>query len=75
MSEDSQFMFGCAAVLLAIFIGIAALITVSNWAEWKFNPDTAHARYELETGEYLHCTPQGGNDLACTVTRRENNHD
>lgn len=29
------------------------------------------ANYELETGEYLHCTPQGGNDLACTVKHRE----
>lgn len=68
MSEDSQFMFGCAAVLLAIFIGVAALITVSSWAEWKFTTD--HARYELETGEYLHCTPQGGNELKCEVTHR-----
>lgn len=73
MSEDSQFMFGCAAVLLAIFIGIAALVTVSNWSEWKFHTDTAV--YELETGEYLHCTPEGGNDLACTVTHRENNYE
>lgn len=30
--------------------------------------------YELETGEYLKCTPQGGNELQCTVTHRENNH-
>lgn len=72
MSEDSQFLFGCAAVMLAIFIGIAALITVSNWAEWKFTTDTAV--YELETGEYLDCTPQGGNDLACTVTHRKDNN-
>ncbi|MDK8241697.1 hypothetical protein [Corynebacterium coyleae] len=69
MSEDSQFMFGCAAVLLAIFSGIAALITVSNWAEWRFTTDTAV--YELETGEYLHRTPQGGNDLACEVKHRK----
>ncbi len=71
MSEDSQFMFGCAAVVLAILIGIASLVTVSNWSEWKFNTDTAV--YELETGEYLHCTPEGGNDLACTVTHRKDN--
>lgn len=71
MSEDSQFMFGCATVLLAIFIGIAALVTVSNWSEWQFNTDTA--RYELETGEYLHCTPQGGTTLTCTIEHRENN--
>ena len=71
MSEDSQFMFGCAAVLLAMFIGIAALITVSNWGEWKFNTDTDRAVYELETGEYLHCTPQGGNQLECEVTHRK----
>ena len=69
MSEDSQFMFGCAAVLLAIFIGIAALITVSNWAEWKFTTD--RAVYELETGEYLHCTPNGGNHLECEVKHRK----
>lgn len=29
------------------------------------------AVYELETGEYLHCTPQGGNNLECTVTHRK----
>ena len=29
------------------------------------------ANYELETGEYLRCTPQGGNELACEVTHRE----
>lgn len=69
MSEDSQFMFGCAAVVLAIFIGIAALITVSSWGKWKFNTD--HAVYKLETGEYLHCTPQGGNELTCEVTHRK----
>lgn len=35
--------------------------------------DRATANYELETGEYLHCTPEGGNDLTCTVKHRENN--
>ncbi|MBA1835435.1 hypothetical protein [Corynebacterium wankanglinii] len=32
--------------------------------------DRATANYELETGEYLHCTPQGGNQLACEVKHR-----
>ena len=31
------------------------------------------ANYELETGEYLECTPQGGNELKCTIEHRENN--
>lgn len=35
--------------------------------------DRATANYELETGEYLHCTPQGGNHLTCTVTHRKDN--
>ena len=55
MSDDTQFMFGCAAALLATFIGIASLITVSSWAEWKFGTDAP--RHELETNEYMHCPP------------------
>lgn len=31
---------------------------------------TDTARYELETGEYLRCTPEGGNQLACEVKHR-----
>lgn len=31
----------------------------------------ATANYELETGEYLACTPTGGDTIACEVTHRE----
>lgn len=31
----------------------------------------AGADYELETGEYLRCTPEGGNTLTCEVHHRE----
>lgn len=50
--------------------GAAALITAMAPALKQSTAD-----YELETGEYLKCTPQGGNELQCTVTHRENNHE
>lgn len=68
MSEDSQFVLGLSGLILTIFISISGLITVSHWAKAHFNPPSAV--YELETGEYLHCTPQGGNELRCEVTHR-----
>lgn len=54
------------------FVLIVALFVTVIGAGWRYiTSDTA--RYELETGEYLHCTPQGGNDLECTIEHRENN--
>ena len=71
MSEDLQIALGVATVFLAVTLGFTALGVGLTWARHTFPTDTA--RYELETGEYLHCTPQGGNDLACEVTHRKDN--
>lgn len=57
---------------LAWWALLAALVLTAIVAGWRYIT-TDHAVYELETGEYLHCTPQGGNDLACTVTHRKDN--
>lgn len=46
-------------------LGAAALITAMDTALKQ-----PTAVYELETGEYLHCTPEGGNELRCEVTHR-----
>lgn len=56
-----------AALLAAIVALAVALLNL------HYRATTDHAVYELETGEYLHCTPQGGNDLACEVTHRKDN--
>lgn len=48
------------AMVMALTIG--GLVTLAR--------ATAPAAYELETGEYLRCTPQGGNQLACEVKHR-----
>lgn len=53
-----------AALLAAIVALVVSLVNLY---------DRATANYELETGEYLHCTPEGGNDLACTVKHRKDN--
>ena len=56
------------AALLAACVALAvALLNL------HYRATTDHARYELETGEYLHCTPEGGNELQCTIEHRENN--
>ena len=57
---------------LAWWLLIAVLVVTAIVAGWRYIT-TDHARYELETGEYLHCTPQGGNELQCTVTHRKDN--
>ena len=48
--------------------GAAALITTIAPA---LKQPTAN--YELETGEYLQCTPQDGTTLTCTIEHREKN--
>ena len=58
-------LIACGALLTFSFVALG----LSVWHE--FTTDTA--RYELETGEYLHCTPQGGNHLECEVTHRKDN--
>lgn len=69
MSDDFQFALGSAIAILAFALGLASVIVAVNWSTNDFTTDTAV--YELETGEYLHCTPQGGNNLACEVTHRK----
>lgn len=64
---------GAAVVMviaaLAWWLLIAALVVTIIAAGWSYiTTDTA--RYELETGEYLHCTPQSGTELRCEVTHR-----
>ena len=63
-----------AAVLafLAWWALLAALALTAIVTGWRYIT-TDHAVYELETGEYLKCTPQGGNDLACTAKHRKDN--
>ena len=56
--------------VLAWWLLCAVLVVTVIAAGWHYiTTDTA--LYELETGEYLHCTPQGGNQLECTVTHRK----
>lgn len=52
------------------FVLIVALFVTVIGAGWHYIT-TDQAVYELETGEYLHCTPQGGNELACEVKHRK----
>ena len=56
-----------AALLAAIVALAVALLNL------HYRATTDHAIYELETGEYLHCTPTGGNHLECEVTHRKDN--
>lgn len=55
--------------VLAWWLLITVLIVTVIAAGWHYIT-TDHAVYELETGEYLHCTPEGGNKLRCEVTHR-----
>lgn len=56
-------------VALAWWLLIAVLVVTVIVAGWRYiTTDTA--LYELETGEYLACTAQGGNQLECEVTHR-----
>ena len=51
------------AALLAAIVALAVALLNLHYR--------ATANYELETGEYLACTPTGGDNLACEVTHRE----
>lgn len=56
---------------LAITAIIALIVITTAAALAGLYLLTTHAAvYELETGEYLKCTPQGGNELKCEVTHR-----
>lgn len=59
-------------VVLAWWALLATLVLTAIVAGWRYIT-TDHAVYELETGEYLHCTPEGGNTLTCEVTHRKDN--
>lgn len=52
------------ALLAAIVALAVALLNL------HYRATTDHAVYELETGEYLHCTPESGGELRCEVTHR-----
>lgn len=60
----------CAKVLVVaatvLVVSTAVAVPALMWKD--LTTDTAV--YELETGEYLHCTPQGGDELRCEVTHR-----
>ncbi|MBC3179382.1 hypothetical protein [Corynebacterium lujinxingii] len=57
----------CIALLIVVLGGVLGVFALAQ----EFTTD--RAVYELETGEYLHCTPQGGNHLTCEVTHRKDN--
>lgn len=62
---------GAAVVMviaaLAWWLLLVALVVTIIAAGWRYIT-TDHAVYELDTGEYLNCTPTGGNKLECEVT-------
>lgn len=51
-----------------IFLLVALFVTLIAMG-WRYIT-TDHARYELETGEYLTCTHLGGDELHCEVAHR-----
>lgn len=51
-----------AVVCLVMALTICGIITLAR--------KTAPAVYELETGEYLRCTPAAGNTLTCKIAHR-----
>lgn len=71
MSRDrTTTIAGVVALVWGVIVVVLVLTIII--AGWRYIT-TDHAVYELETGEYLHCTPQGGNDLACTAKHRKDN--
>lgn len=69
MSHDrTTTVAGIVALVWGVLV-VALVVTVIV-AGWHYIT-TDHAVYELETGEYLHCTPQGGNHLECEVKHRK----
>ena len=67
---------GAAVVLLArpqnfkatAVIGLVMALTICGI--FTLACKTAPAVYELETGEYLRCTPEDGNTLTCKIAHR-----
>lgn len=69
MSDEELFRrMSRSSTVSLIAVCVALVVSLVNLY------DRATAVYELETGEYLHCTPQGGNNLTCEVTHRKDNH-
>lgn len=60
---------GVVLVVIAWWLLITVLIVTVIVAGWHYIT-TDRALYELETGEYLACTPEGGDELRCEVTHR-----
>lgn len=60
---------GVVLVVIAWWLLCAVLVVTVIAAGWHYIT-TETAVYELETGEYLACTAQGGNELRCEVTHR-----
>lgn len=58
------------AVVLSIIVAAGMLGATAFITETIPALKQPIAVYELETGEYLHCTPEGGNKLRCEVTHR-----
>ena len=72
MSRDrTTTIAGVVALVWGVIVVVLVLTAIV--AGWRYIT-TDHAVYELETGEYLHCTPEGGNELACTVKHRKDNN-
>ena len=53
---------GMAVIVMVMTLTVGGIVALAR--------ATAPAAYELETGEYLRCTPEGGNQLACEVKHR-----
>lgn len=65
MSDDELFRKMSRSSTVSLIAACVALVVALLNLHYR-----ATANYELETGEYLHCTPTGGNQLACEVTHR-----
>lgn len=61
------------AVILSSIVAVGMLGATAFITETIPALKQPTAVYELETGEYLHCTPEGGDNLACEVTHRKDN--
>lgn len=61
------------AVILSIIVAAGMLGATAFITETIPALKQPTVAYVLETGEYLHCTPQGGDNLACIIEHREDN--
>lgn len=66
MDRTDKAPVGGALAWWLLCVVLVVTIIVAGWSYIT----TDHAVYELETGEYLHCTPQGGDELQCEVNHR-----